>query len=129
MKTFNKDNKMRSDKRSSGRSFDGGKRTEKPSGRSFADSRKEERTVDRSFNGGKLEGKPTRYKSRCSECGDDCEVPFKPNGKKPILCSMCFAKSDGSKSERPSGRANDGQLDIVNEKLDKILKILNKISR
>ncbi len=41
------------------------------------------------------------HKATCAECGNSCEVPFKPNGKKPILCSMCFQK-DGAVSKRPS---------------------------
>jgi len=28
----------------------------------------------------------------CFECGNDCEVPFKPNGNRPIYCRECFAK-------------------------------------
>lgn len=28
----------------------------------------------------------------CDNCGKDCEVPFKPNGSKPIYCSDCFRK-------------------------------------
>jgi CxxC-x17-CxxC domain-containing protein len=28
----------------------------------------------------------------CSECGIDTTVPFKPTGKKPVLCRDCFQK-------------------------------------
>jgi len=28
----------------------------------------------------------------CSECGNDCKVPFQPNGEKPVYCSDCFKK-------------------------------------
>ena len=28
----------------------------------------------------------------CSECGKDCEVPFKPAEGKPVFCRDCFAK-------------------------------------
>ena len=27
----------------------------------------------------------------CSECGIDTTVPFKPTGKRPMLCSSCFS--------------------------------------
>ena len=27
------------------------------------------------------------HQATCAECGTSCEVPFKPNGKKPVLCS------------------------------------------
>ena len=26
----------------------------------------------------------------CAECEVDCQVPFKPNGEKPVLCRDCF---------------------------------------
>jgi CxxC-x17-CxxC domain-containing protein len=28
-----------------------------------------------------------------SECGIDTTVPFKPTGKRPVLCSSCFKSS------------------------------------
>ena len=30
------------------------------------------------------------HKAVCSECKKECEVPFKPNGKKPVYCKECF---------------------------------------
>lgn len=41
------------------------------------------------------------YKTSCSKCNASCEVPFKPNGKKPIFCKNCFVRDDTS-FERPS---------------------------
>jgi len=35
------------------------------------------------------------HKAVCAECGDDCEVPFKPSGDRPVLCSNCFKNSRG----------------------------------
>ncbi len=32
------------------------------------------------------------HKTTCSECKKECEVPFKPNGKKPVYCKECFSK-------------------------------------
>jgi CxxC-x17-CxxC domain-containing protein len=29
---------------------------------------------------------------KCYECGIDTTVPFKPTGKRPVLCSACFKK-------------------------------------
>jgi CxxC-x17-CxxC domain-containing protein len=29
---------------------------------------------------------------KCSECGIDTTVPFKPTGKRPVLCSSCLKK-------------------------------------
>ena len=30
------------------------------------------------------------HKAICSDCGKECEVPFKPNGSKPVFCRDCF---------------------------------------
>jgi len=32
------------------------------------------------------------HKAKCSECGADCTVPFKPTGDKPVFCRDCFRK-------------------------------------
>jgi len=32
------------------------------------------------------------HKAVCSECGKDCEVPFKPTTGKPIYCRDCYMK-------------------------------------
>ncbi|MDH3324080.1 MAG: zinc-binding protein [Candidatus Peregrinibacteria bacterium] len=34
-----------------------------------------------------------RHKAICSNCGNECEVPFKPNGDRPIKCNDCFRKN------------------------------------
>ncbi|MCR4312046.1 MAG: hypothetical protein NUV56_02050 [Candidatus Uhrbacteria bacterium] len=39
--------------------------------------------------------KPELFPATCNECGNACEVPFKPNGKKPVYCRDCFKKSEG----------------------------------
>lgn len=33
------------------------------------------------------------HKATCSTCGKPCEVPFRPDGSKPVLCSECFGKN------------------------------------
>ncbi len=38
--------------------------------------------------------KPEMHQTVCSECGNECEVPFKPNGKKPVFCRTCFKKDE-----------------------------------
>ena len=57
----------------------------------------------------------------CSACGDECEVPFKPTSSKPVFCSDCFSK----KEKGNSGRISENDIDIINEKLNKIMKALN----
>jgi len=44
---------------------------------------------------------PEMFDTVCSDCGEDCQVPFKPRGNKPVLCSSCFRGNDGGRDERP----------------------------
>ncbi len=30
------------------------------------------------------------HKATCAECGQECEVPFKPTEGKPVYCRDCF---------------------------------------
>lgn len=32
------------------------------------------------------------HKATCSECGQECEVPFKPAEGKPVYCKECYMK-------------------------------------
>lgn len=32
------------------------------------------------------------HKAKCAECGEECEVPFKPTEGKPVYCRDCFRK-------------------------------------
>jgi CxxC-x17-CxxC domain-containing protein len=79
------------------------------------------------------------HKTICSECGNECEVPFKPTGTKPVYCSECFKKHGGGADSRrfqdrsprrpsfekryePGPQINE-QLEVINRKLDKILEM------
>ncbi|MEK6940429.1 MAG: CxxC-x17-CxxC domain-containing protein [Nanoarchaeota archaeon] len=33
------------------------------------------------------------HKTNCTDCGADCEVPFKPTVGKAVRCAECFRKS------------------------------------
>ena len=61
------------------------------------------------------------HKAICSDCGAECEVPFKPTEGKPVYCDDCFKKKE------KSGRGPDvsKELEQINEKLDKILEAVN----
>lgn len=89
-----------------------------------------------SWNAG-FGGKKESFKARCNECGSPCTVPFKPNGRKPVLCSICFRtnapsfkkKSFGDKpsfESRSSGPSMKREIDEINRKLDRILSMLDK---
>ncbi len=115
----------------------------------------------RSFGGGSSGGggggydrsdRPSvMHPATCSTCGVDCEVPFRPNGSKPVLCKGCFNKggsnsweADGKRFSSNSGydkkpafkrdfqasapQAPDNikkQLDSIEAKLNQILEFLN----
>jgi len=54
-------------------------------------------------SGGFRTTRPQMHNATCSKCGNDCEVPFRPTGSKPVFCSNCFDKNNGgSKTYRGS---------------------------
>lgn len=95
------------------------------------------------------------HKATCSGCGNSCEVPFRPNGKKPIFCNNCFGdqKNDGPRrperrdfgskpsydrrDDRPAPRAPGGnelldikrKMDSIGKKLDTMVDLLGKIAQ
>ncbi len=42
--------------------------------------------------GGRDFGPREMFSTTCAECGKTCEVPFRPNGEKPVYCNACFGK-------------------------------------
>lgn len=32
------------------------------------------------------------FKAVCSDCNNECDVPFRPTGERPVYCSDCFTK-------------------------------------
>lgn len=53
-------------------------------------------------------GRPEMHRATCSECGDECQVPFRPTGDKPIFCSTCFEKQgNGGRPIRFSGERKE----------------------
>lgn len=106
------------DDSSSNKTFEDWK--ESGGGRSSGRRRDSDRGSRRS--GGNLEF----TKVICSDCGVECEVPFKPTSSKPVYCSDCFEKKDQGGFDRPSNRnqSSNRDLDIINEKLNKIMEAL-----
>ncbi len=143
MKDFNK----------GGRSFGGGNDRPRNSfgggdrgGRSFGGDRG-------GFRGGNDRPNPQMHSAICSECGNKCEVPFRPTGDKPVFCNNCFAsKRDGDTRSFDKPRHEDRgdrshgfdqkpafskpagddkridelkrQVDIINTKLDSLIKMV-----
>ncbi len=42
--------------------------------------------------GGYDRGPAEMHKAVCSDCGQECEVPFKPTEGRPVYCKNCFPK-------------------------------------
>jgi len=94
--------------------------------------------------GSKPEGSSDRTLSRatCGSCGASCTVPFRPSAGKPVYCNDCFRKDSAdfsdrrspgrfnrdsrvtSRGARPDHRRPGVTLEQINDKLDKILKLL-----
>ena len=111
---------------SKGRSRKGGNRRER---RSFDDKPRGRRDSGRdsgrgSRYGGGRDRKPLEMTTvTCSDCGNKCEVPFKPTSNKPVFCSECFEKKgNGGKS---NSKSNDKNFEVIKEKLNKIMKALD----
>jgi CxxC-x17-CxxC domain-containing protein len=86
-------------------------------------------------------GEVVMHDTVCADCGNNCRVPFRPNGEKPVYCVNCFSKRGGGrelgrfaglagspKAAHPTDTfsTNDlkTQLAMINIKLDKALKLL-----
>ncbi len=80
---------------------------------------------DRSFSKTSFDDKKM-FPGVCAKCGNSCELPFKPSGDRPVLCSKCFGQ-ENSASEAPKkeDRHLEYELKTIGIKLDEILKLLN----
>ena len=77
------------------------------------------------------------FEANCDKCGKRCDLPFKPNGKKPVYCRDCFSGSAQDYSKKDfsgagkGGNMNNGleqlaeQLKAMNIKLDNILRVVH----
>jgi CxxC-x17-CxxC domain-containing protein len=103
--------------------------------RSFDDEPSFEDRPRRSFGGGRggdrrggdRGGRPEMHDVVCDKCGKECQVPFRPTSSKPVFCSECFEQNEsrgGSSRGGSRGGPSSADLDIINEKLNKIMKAL-----
>lgn len=58
----------------------------------------------RDFRSNQRGGDREMYPATCGNCGKNCQVPFKPSGDRPVLCSECFGKNSDSRDNRYGGR-------------------------
>ncbi len=81
---------------------------------------------DRGFGRSERSDRPAMHRAVCSECHQDCEVPFRPTGDKPVFCSNCFSKKEDSGHDRferrPSARPSLGDKQMFRAVCDKCHK-------
>lgn len=46
------------------------------------------------------------FRATCADCGNSCEVPFRPTGERPIYCRDCFPKNAPARDQ--GGRGDGG---------------------
>ena len=96
------------------------------------------------------------HQATCASCNKACEVPFRPNGKKPVFCKECFATMKGEApttfarpqfssrpsfrpDNRPHGGAPQGagvqqgadlrsQIEKINSKLDTLVRMVEELA-
>lgn len=45
------------------------------------------------------------YQAECADCGTRCDVPFRPDGSRPVYCKACFPKhQDTMRTRAPERR-------------------------
>ncbi len=109
------------------------------------------------FGGGRSDGPVTLHKATCAQCGNTCEVPFRPTGERPVYCKDCFARMGGgmerdgdrreNRFEKRELRPNDApksygegsrgnvqgnddvkkELQAMNMKLDRLIKVIEEV--
>lgn len=60
--------------------------------------------------GNRDSGRNTMYKATCAECGNDCEVPFRPSSGKPVFCSSCFEGKGGRRENSRRSSFGDKKM-------------------
>lgn len=59
------------------------------------------------------------HKIKCSECGKDGEVPFKPREGSPVFCKDCFLKKKGitpRTANKDDGEESEESVEEASEK-------------
>lgn len=45
-------------------------------------------------------GEREMHTTTCNDCGNECQVPFRPNGSKPVFCNNCFKRDEAPRFEQ-----------------------------
>jgi CxxC-x17-CxxC domain-containing protein len=77
--------------------------------------------------GGRDRDSVTMHEAVCAQCGNACQVPFRPNDRKPVYCNDCFAlKRDGAVIERDKFPVKNVAPQENNHEVEKQLRLLNE---
>lgn len=96
---------------------------------------------DRGFGG---DTRPVQlFSATCAQCRKACEVPFRPNGEKPVFCRDCFGgKKDTGRDFAPAPRSTPSyaskptdtgmddlkrQIEGMNKKLDALVQLVESL--
>lgn len=120
-------------------------------GRGFGKKGFDGRNRGSSFGRDSFSAKKEMHQAICSDCGESCEVPFRPSGSKPVFCNNCFRGHKqapvhdtrgshnfvstsrsfkeraprSSFSDAPKNNNLEDKLNALHIKLDKIIALLN----
>ena len=106
-----------------------GRRDSNRPGRRNSPSFSRDEDPERRFNRGssgrpERRSRPEMFETTCDKCKIRCEVPFRPSGEKPVYCSDCFRKNESFEPKNNSQSPSSSDMDQINRKLDRILKLL-----
>ncbi|MDD3647761.1 MAG: hypothetical protein PHS44_04675 [Candidatus Dojkabacteria bacterium] len=86
---------------------------------------------DRNFDRRRDYGDKQMFTAVCDECGEECEVPFRPTSGKSVYCDRCFKKTDKSDKRSSGGNSGDkeltNQMQKLNSKMDTMIERLNAL--
>lgn len=91
-------------------------------------------------------GPKEMFEATCANCHKQCEVPFRPNGKKPVLCKDCFSVGKDSAPTRSFSRPESAprpayrpemrergtddmkaQIELLNTKIDALTRLVQAL--
>lgn len=96
---------------------------DKQSGGGFKSFGKKDFGGSRGF--GAERGPRTMYEATCSQCGKQCQIPFRPTGDRPVYCSNCFEIKGNTNAgyKKPSFDNNKPKFQAECDKCGKMCEV------
>jgi CxxC-x17-CxxC domain-containing protein len=122
----------------------------------YTDDFKKNRSKRFGEGNGRDRGPVILHKATCGQCGNPCEVPFRPLSGKTVYCTDCFQGKRDERGDRESGgyprKRSNGyksfakpnfkdsamkgsgsgvkeQLEILNAKIDRLIKAVEAMAK